>query len=207
MAESKIPSFKVTFVGPANVGKTSLLVRLDKDQFNPATIAPTASMQCFPHNYTTSTGKEIQVNFWDTAGQERFKGLGSLYYQNSQLCIAVFDLTQPESFKDVIDYIDKFNEYSANGQGNIILAANKHDLAEDVDITSFIEYADGKGYSLFLTSAKTKEGIEDLRLNIIDRLDSFKQEAYKEEQVAMGQKDDGIDITISDSKPKEKKCC
>lgn len=203
---SKNNNFKVTFIGTTNVGKTCLLMRIDKDQYNPGTVAPTASMQCFPHTYKCPSGQEITINFWDTAGQERFKGLGSLYYQKSNFCIAVFDVTAPDTFKAMEEYIDSFNEHSDIGSGNVIVAANKADLLEDEGaITEYVEWAEQHNYLFFVTSAKTRSGIEDLVASLVAKLDPAESEPEKQQQEQGG--DDNIDITISDSKEKKKGCC
>lgn len=43
----------------------------------------------------------LQLQIWDTAGTERYNSMGQSFYRNSETCVLVFDLTVPESFKNV----------------------------------------------------------------------------------------------------------
>ena len=194
-----IPSFKVTFVGPTNVGKTSILVRLVDNTFSPQSIAPTTSMQCHPFKCKTEKGTEIQLNFWDTAGQEHFKSLGPMYYRNAAYCIAVFDLTNPGSFEEMKDYIRMFKENSENGN-NITIAGNKKDLVQDKQsMPEMLNWAETNGYTMIFTSALTGDGISDLLNQIVDDLTPKEDAEIKVKE--------NIGITIREEPPKKSGCC
>jgi Ras-related protein Rab-1A len=42
--------------------------------------------------------KVIKMQIWDTAGQERFRSISQAYYRNSHGCIAIYDITNRQSF-------------------------------------------------------------------------------------------------------------
>ena len=200
---SVLPSFKVAFVGPTNVGKTSLLMRVDKNEFSPDDVTPTLSMQCFPHQYESSSGKKILINYWDTAGQERFKTIAPMYYQNAQYCIAVFDVTSIQTFEDMKDYIGLYKENCKCSDPKVLIAANKHDLGgEHEEIMKYVEWAESNGYKLFVTSAKTGENISEMVQQIVDDLAPEDKEDDVEKQVEP-------EITITEVKTPEAKsgCC
>ena len=201
--DKDFPSFKVAFVGPANVGKTSLLIRVDKNQFSSDETSPTLSMQCFPHQFESSSGKKILINFWDTAGQERFKTIVPMYYQNAQYCIAVFDVTNFQSFEDMQEYIDLYKENCKCNDFHIAIAANKHDLGgEPEEIVKYAEWAETNGYKLFVTSAKTGENVSELVQQIVEDLAPPEKEDTVEQQKEP-------EITITEVKQTETKsgCC
>jgi Ras and EF-hand domain-containing protein len=61
--------FKVVFCGDAAVGKSTLIMRLCKDQFLPSV---TATLGVDFHNKQIEVDdKRIALQLWDTAGQER----------------------------------------------------------------------------------------------------------------------------------------
>eukprot|EP00475_Leptophrys_vorax_P038522 TRINITY_DN6814_c0_g1_i1.p1 TRINITY_DN6814_c0_g1~~TRINITY_DN6814_c0_g1_i1.p1 ORF type:complete len:374 (+),score=101.25 TRINITY_DN6814_c0_g1_i1:146-1267(+) len=134
-------------------------------------------------NSAGSITAEITLNLWDTAGQERFRSMGPMYYKGSDTAVLVFDLSSSESFSKVHGWVDelKANVEVDNGV-TLILVANKSDhIFPDSTQHSFFKssassaallenklYQKAKGYSesigakLFVTSAKSGAGIDDL---------------------------------------------
>ena len=43
----------------------------------------------------------IHLNIWDTAGDERYRSIMPLYYRDAAAAILVYDVTDPDSFKDL----------------------------------------------------------------------------------------------------------
>jgi small GTP-binding protein len=108
-------------------------------------------------------GGQITLQIWDTAGQEKYKSLGSFYYQGAIGAIAVFAITNRESFDGISDWISAFHDV-AGTDGCVFIAANKTDLA-DQRVVSDMEangFAEKKGFPLYTVSAKTGEAIRDL---------------------------------------------
>lgn len=68
----------VIVIGDSGVGKTNLLLRFVKNEFEYET-HPTIGI-----DFTTKTveldEKNIKVQIWDTAGQDRFKSISTAYY-------------------------------------------------------------------------------------------------------------------------------
>ena len=76
--------------------------------------------------------KVAKVQVWDTAGQERFHSISQAYFRNSHGCIAVYDVTNRESFDQISDQVTNFINYSpTHTASNIILVGNKVDLANE----------------------------------------------------------------------------
>ena len=53
----------------------------------------------------TKDGKTVRLSLWDTAGQERMGFLTSSYYRNAQGILIVYDITNPESYKHIPDWL------------------------------------------------------------------------------------------------------
>ena len=154
---------KVSIIGTESVGKTSLLMRITKNDF--VETHPTTSMSVHPFPLNTASGLEVTVNFWDTAGQERFKGLAPMYYHGCSSCIAVFDVSNADqTFTAMLDYVRIYRD-TCGAEARVIVAANKTDLLEDdtTTIMKFMEECEATlNAKMFCTSAKTGEGVADL---------------------------------------------
>jgi len=48
------------------------------------------------------------LQIWDTAGQERFQSLGVAFYRGADCCVLVFDVTAPNTFKNLDSWRDEF---------------------------------------------------------------------------------------------------
>jgi small GTP-binding protein len=55
-------------------------------------------------------GKRAKLQIWDTAGQERFRTIAGNYFRGAHGCIAVYDITNRESFDNVTTWITEFRD-------------------------------------------------------------------------------------------------
>ncbi|KAL7205418.1 hypothetical protein ACSBR2_018377 [Camellia fascicularis] len=70
--------FKIVVIGDSTVGKSNLLSRFARDEFDLHSKA-TVGIE-FQTQVMELDGKEIKAQFWDTAGQERFRAVTFAYY-------------------------------------------------------------------------------------------------------------------------------
>ncbi len=86
---------KLVLLGDAAVGKSSLVLRFIRGEFNankePTIGAAFLTQRCRLHD---DPDRVIKFEIWDTAGQERFNSLAPMYYRNAQAAIVVYDVTQ-----------------------------------------------------------------------------------------------------------------
>lgn len=103
----------------------------------------------------------IKLQIWDTAGQERFRTITSSYYRGAHGIIVVFDVTDPDSFVNVKQWLNEIDRY-ANENVNKLLVGNKVDLEQDrkVDYATAKAFADEIGVPYLETSAKSAANVE-----------------------------------------------
>ncbi|ORX65866.1 ras-domain-containing protein [Linderina pennispora] len=149
-------TFKVVLLGESAVGKSSLVTRFVRDQFDPykeSTIGAAFLMKVVPIDNENSANLHI----WDTAGQERYKSLAPMYYRNAAAAIVVYDITQAASFERAKSWVKELQRQAEPGIV-IALAGNKTDLSD----RRTVEYAQSFGLLFFETSAKTGDQISGL---------------------------------------------
>jgi small GTP-binding protein len=154
------PEGRIVLIGEAKVGKTTLV-----DYFlhgeTAAQHQPTAGAVF--HSTKMSVGdREVVMQIWDTAGQERYRALGPIYYRKSRAAIAVFDLTEPDTMKQLETWIASFRESSDDPF--VVIAANKSDLADQVQvgIEETMEWASKMQAECIWTSALTGDGVAEV---------------------------------------------
>ena len=114
---------------------------LDDQRTYDATIGVDCKSRTFLHG---PQNLRVRLQLWDTAGQERFRTLTTSYYRGTHCCVLVFDITNPESFYQLYQWIDQYNYYCEFPVKNIVIVGNKHDLAADrkvseLEITQFAQ--------------------------------------------------------------------
>ena len=81
--------FKVVLIGDSGVGKSNLLSRFTRNEFNLESKS-TIGVE-FATKSIQAEGKTIKAQIWDTAGQERYRAITSAYYRLVTLLILVID--------------------------------------------------------------------------------------------------------------------
>uniref|UniRef100_A0AC35GHG3 Uncharacterized protein n=1 Tax=Panagrolaimus sp. PS1159 TaxID=55785 RepID=A0AC35GHG3_9BILA len=155
---SRPQKVKVITVGNSGVGKTSIILRADGQEFSSNVVASLGASYVSAHS--KHDGKEIILQIWDTAGQERFRSMIPLYARNARACILVYDITLRQTFHDIPIWLREL-EKSACELGVIMVVANKTDLEEFrvVSEEEGLQLAEKLGATYFETSAKSGSGI------------------------------------------------
>ncbi|KAK3924725.1 Ras-related protein Rab-21 [Frankliniella fusca] len=175
-------NFKVVLLGEGCVGKTSLVLRYVEDKFNDKHI--TTLQASFLNKKLNINGKRVNLSIWDTAGQERFHALGPIYYRMSNGAILVYDITDEDTFKKVKNWVKELKKMLGS-EVCLTIAGNKEDLSKDrnVSIEEAQRYADSVGAKHFLTSAKLNQGIEEMFVELSQRM----MEHHAEVELAQAQ--------------------
>lgn len=97
--------FKVVLIGDSAVGKSNLLSRYARNEFNSNSKA-TIGVE-FQTQSMEIDGKEVKAQIWDTAGQERFRAVTSAYYRGAVGALIVYDISRRGTFENVSRWLDE----------------------------------------------------------------------------------------------------
>ncbi|KAL6041484.1 Ras-related protein Rab-11A [Balamuthia mandrillaris] len=151
--------FKVVLIGDSGVGKSNLLSRFTRNEFNlesKSTIGvefATRSIQC--------DGKTIKAQIWDTAGQERYRAITSAYYRGAVGALLVYDISKGATYENVERWLNELRDH-ADSNIVIMLVGNKSDLRHlrAVPTEQAAEFAERHGLSFIETSALDSTNVE-----------------------------------------------
>lgn len=97
--------FKIVIIGDSAVGKSNLLSRYARNEFNPHSKA-TIGVE-FQTQSIEIDGKEVKAQIWDTAGQERFRAVTSAYYRGAFGALLVYDISRRPTFESIPRWLDE----------------------------------------------------------------------------------------------------
>ncbi|OAY32887.1 ras-related protein RABA5e [Manihot esculenta] len=117
--------FKIVLIGDSAVGKSNLLSRFARNEFDSNSKA-TIGVE-FQTQVVDIDGKEIKAQIWDTAGQERFRAVTSAYYRGAVGVLIVYDITRRTSFDSVKRWLDELTTHCDTTVARM-LVGNKYDL-------------------------------------------------------------------------------
>ncbi|XP_019180020.1 PREDICTED: ras-related protein RABA5c-like [Ipomoea nil] len=178
--------FKVVIIGDSAVGKSNLLSRYARDEFN------LHSKSTIGVEFQTQTleidGKEVKAQIWDTAGQERFRAVTSAYYRGAFGALVVYDITRRTTFESIPRWLDELKTHSDTTVARM-LVGNKCDLGDirAVTVEEGKSLAEAEGLFFMETSAldstNVKQAFEIVIREIYNNIsrkvlnsDSFKEE-------------------------------
>ncbi|XP_068071223.1 ras-related protein Rab-25a isoform X1 [Danio rerio] len=158
--------FKVVLIGESGVGKSNLLSRFTKNEFN--------------HDSRTTIGVEfstrsvqvdsitIKAQIWDTAGLERYRAITSAYYRGAVGALLVYDITKHLTYESVERWLKELYDH-ADPHIVVMLVGNKNDLAtvRTVPTEEAKDFADANGLLFMETSALESTNVESAFLEVL----------------------------------------
>merc|ERR1712070_851746 len=165
--------FKVVLIGDSGVGKSNLLSRFTRNEFN-LDSKSTIGVE-FATRSIQVDNKTIKAQIWDTAGQERYRAITSAYYRGAVGALLVYDITKHLTFDDVRTIW--LTELQNNADPNIVvmLVGNKSDLRHlrDVSIEEARAFAEQHSLSFIETSALGGENVDKAFKNILTEIFTY----------------------------------
>ncbi|MFX1493225.1 MAG: Rab family GTPase [Promethearchaeota archaeon] len=169
-AEEREYVFKITILGDAAVGKTSLINQFVEGAFQ-EDYKPTLGANIVRKDVNLEeVNAQIRLIMWDLAGQEKYNVIRSMYFQGCVGALVVYDVTRFQTFENIESkWLKDFKKY-VKREGAYILIGNKIDLsehrtvpeekgkklAEKIQASDFIE-----------TSAKFGDNVEKAFKNLV----------------------------------------
>jgi Ras-related protein Rab-11A len=195
--------FKLILIGDSSVGKSNILLKYLKNEFEPNSQA-TVGVEFGTKNILIND-KRIKIQIWDTAGEERYRSITSAYYKGAKGAFIVYDITRKNTF----DNIDKWiSDLKLNGDQNIciIILGNKSDLNDQREVSKdeAMKKAELHKTAFLETSAYNGD-------NIVKAFDELIEEIYKNNKSFIedsNKKEIDKGVNLNDNKDKDnKKCC
>ncbi|TNM92820.1 ras-related protein Rab-25-like [Takifugu flavidus] len=151
--------YKVVLIGESGVGKSNLLSRFTKNEFN--------------HDSRTTIGVEfstrtvqldqytIKAQIWDTAGLERYRAITSAYYRGAVGALLVYDISKHLTYESTERWLKELYEH-ADPHIVVMLVGNKRDLdtLRTVPSEEAQAFAENKGIMFMETSALDSTNVE-----------------------------------------------
>ncbi|XP_004492211.1 ras-related protein RABA5b [Cicer arietinum] len=117
--------FKIVLIGDSAVGKSNLLSRFARNEFDSNSKA-TIGVE-FQTQMVEIDGKEVKAQIWDTAGQERFRAVTSAYYRGAVGALVVYDISRRGTFDSIKRWLDELTTQNDSTVATM-LVGNKCDL-------------------------------------------------------------------------------
>ena len=165
---------KVALIGDGAVGKTSIRKQFLGEGFSEGDYLMTIGADFATMKSDLSNGVQVKWQIWDLAGQPRFNVVTERYFGGSVGALIIFDVTRPDSFRSIPQWIARLWEHSGEGPVSVVLIGNKIDLRDDVpncvtdgqaqefvkELSKETEKLGGFQIAYVPTSAKTGENIQ-----------------------------------------------
>uniref|UniRef100_A0A674D0R9 Ras-related protein Rab-25 n=1 Tax=Salmo trutta TaxID=8032 RepID=A0A674D0R9_SALTR len=149
----------VVLIGESGVGKSNLLSRFTKNEFN--------------HDSRTTIGVEfstrtvqldnfaIKAQIWDTAGLERYRANTSAYYRGAVGALLVYDITKHLTYESVERWLKELYDH-ADPHMVVMLVGNKSDLGtlKTVPTEEAKDFTEKNGLLFMETSALDSTNVE-----------------------------------------------
>lgn len=164
--------FKIVLLGDSGVGKSNLVFRFTKNEFNKDSKS-TIGVEFATKTVQIGDNKLVKAQIWDTAGQERYRSIASSYYRGAVGALLVYDVTDRNSFNHIPMWLKEVED-NAEKDCLIMLVGNKMDLTEQrtVFVRDGRSFARKNGLAFIETSAKDATGVDTAFQRIL-------QEIYK----------------------------
>merc|ERR1719440_363674 len=158
--------FKVVLIGDSGVGKSNLLSRFTRNEFNLESKS-TIGVE-FATRSIQVDGKTIKAQIWDTAGQERYRAITSAYYRGAVGALLVYDVTKQPSYDNTERWLKELRDH-ADPTIVIMLVGNKCDLEDERAVLTDEArlMAEKNNLSFIETSAKNGTNVEEAFKNIL----------------------------------------
>ncbi|XP_054035459.1 ras-related protein Rab-11A [Dryobates pubescens] len=174
--------FPVVLIGDSGVGKSNLLSRFTRNEFNLESKS-TIGVE-FATRSIQVENKTVKAQIWDTAGQERYRAITSAYYRGAVGALLVYDIAKYLSYENAERWLKELQDH-ADANIAIMLVGNKSDLRHlrAVPTDEARSFAEKNGLSFLETSALDSTNVETAFHNILSEI----YHSVSQRQISTGQ--------------------
>lgn len=149
-------------LGDANVGKTSLVVRVKEGTFSVAATQPTIGCSFCHHVAALPEGAgTLPLALWDTAGQEKYRSFTRQYFRGAVGAVVVYDVTSTASLDGARKWLVELGTtLPATPAPALVLCGAKCDLQRAVPLDDACALATAFGATHIACSAKDGTNVE-----------------------------------------------
>jgi small GTP-binding protein len=155
----KAATFAVRLLGDLAVGKSSLLISWAEGKFTGATVASVGDEEHKVKNITVNN-ETISLDVVDSAGQERYSVITSSQFRRINGFFYCFDLSRPETFKNVSKWIEQVEQYCDAKAPPQLLVGLKSDLDRAVSTEEASAFASSHHMKYIEASSKTSSNVD-----------------------------------------------
>ncbi|PKK17676.1 ras-related protein Rab-11A-like, partial [Columba livia] len=161
--------FKVVLIGDSGVGKSNLLSRFTRNEFNLESKS-TIGVE-FATRSIQVDNKTVKAQIWDTAGQERYRAITSAYYRGAVGALLVYDIAKYLTYENAERWLKELQDH-ADANIVIMLVGNKSDLRHlrAVPTDEARSFAEKNGLSFLETSALDSTNVETAFHSILSEI-------------------------------------
>ena len=203
--------FKVVLIGDSGVGKSNLLSRFTRNEFNLESKS-TIGVE-FATKSIVAEGKTIKAQIWDTAGQERYRAITSAYYRGAVGALLVYDVTKHGTFENADRWLKELRDH-ADANIVIMLVGNKSDLKHlrAVSTEEGLAFSEKHNLAFIETSALEATGVDTAFQRMLTEIYQLMSRKTMQADKEGSKLPSGDNIVISNDEPKAKSkrknpCC
>ena len=182
--DRQLSTVKIIIIGDASVGKSNILLRYTKNEYDDAN-KPTIGIE-WAFKIVEHDGVKVKLQIWDTAGQERFRAITDQYYKGAAGIVIVYDLAARKSYESVGNWLSEVRRCVESEEVPIILVGNKKDLVDErvITVEEAETYASENAMFYFETSAKenTDGKIEEVFAVLTENIVAKKKREMEEKE-------------------------
>ncbi|KAF9453661.1 ras-domain-containing protein [Macrolepiota fuliginosa MF-IS2] len=201
--------FKVVLIGDSGVGKSNLLSRFTRNEFNLESKS-TIGVE-FATRSINVDGKTVKAQIWDTAGQERYRAITSAYYRGAVGALLVYDIAKHATYVNVIRWLKELRDH-ADANIVIMLVGNKSDLKHlrAVPTDEAKVFSTENGLSFIETSALDASNVESAFQTILTdiyRIVSAKSLESSTSNIEPPKESISVGVSQDNNNQQGSKCC
>lgn len=161
--------FKIVMIGDSGVGKSQLLNRYARNEFNAKSKA-TIGVE-FQTKTVLMDHKVVRAQIWDTAGQERYQAITTAYYRGAIGALLVYDITRQDTFDHVETWLEEL-QMLADKNAAVMLVGNKCDLGSMRVVPVEVAKELAQRHDLFFmeTSALESTNVEPAFIGLLSQI-------------------------------------